>query len=362
MPALFVNMAGSSPDFTIDFSTLTDAQGEYVTPVPGSDNGYIRNRDGKCGAWQKSSSSKQHTPGSSNGSAVGGVGELTVTASVTFGAQLTDPSILQYNITAGPADIFPITVEAYRDRGTIGQLDAGDILFDSRIIQNTTSGVQSIVLPNMYEQVMLVFKTAAGCFDKVMAVANYRAVLTVQFDAFTAQRVENDALIKWTTGSAINIDHYVVERSVDGMSFRTVANVAVLGHADGKSEYQYSDPITENSKYVYYRVRSVDNNNKSHFSETRMVRGNETRASDEIMIQAYPNPAVSNLKIVGPAEWQGKKMTVDIYYATGAIAKHIELQGSLKSETINISGLAKGLYLVKASCNNQTAQLRIIKQ
>ena len=55
MPNLPVDMASPAPDFTINFNSIPDNQVEYVTPTPGSDNGYIRKKDGSCGQWDKQS-------------------------------------------------------------------------------------------------------------------------------------------------------------------------------------------------------------------------------------------------------------------------------------------------------------------
>jgi len=68
MPPLYIDMSGSSPDFTINFSGYGSLPIENTSANAGSDNGYIREADGACASWVKSSSQINHTPKVTNGS------------------------------------------------------------------------------------------------------------------------------------------------------------------------------------------------------------------------------------------------------------------------------------------------------
>src|SRR5688572_1679303 len=54
MPNLPVDMSGSSPDFTINFSSIPDNSIEFIPNSLGTNNGYFRSADGLCGEWLKS--------------------------------------------------------------------------------------------------------------------------------------------------------------------------------------------------------------------------------------------------------------------------------------------------------------------
>src|SRR5258705_12503817 len=110
---------------------------ENVGSSGGNDNGYNRTSDGKCGAWAKSSSSAEHTPGSSNGGAGGLTGSLTTSQFIVCN---TGPgtSRVKYNITgvtgsATEADDFPVEIQLFYDIGTTpGQLDGTDPYISSK--------------------------------------------------------------------------------------------------------------------------------------------------------------------------------------------------------------------------------------
>jgi hypothetical protein len=361
MPSLPVDMIAPSPDFTINFSAIGDNQIEYVTPATGSDNGYTRTSDGKCGTWTKSSSTVSHTPGTTNGTATNIAGQLTITATITYSAQ-TASSRLMYNITAGPAETFPVIVETYRDLGVTSQLDAADILIDSRIINNTTEGAQYVNLANPNEGVMLVAKSVARCYDRVIYVNNF-STLPVKMESFSAMLMNNNrASLKWTTTSEINVSHFILERSIDGVNFTNVAVVFAIGNTTDRTNYSFIDNLSYlQSGIVYYRILSVDIDGKSTFSATRIIRISP-EAGPAISILTYPNPVTNELRVGIPENWQNKKVVYELINTSGTVASRTEMANGSQTEIIRTSTLAPGLYFVRVSCDGQNAQQKIVKQ
>jgi hypothetical protein len=126
LPNLSLTTANSNvcADFTIIWSTLGSM--ENVNSAAGSDNGYNRSADGKCGAWAKSSSSAEHTPGSSNGANTSLSGSITTALEILKCNVSPGLSRVIYSITgvtgdATEADDFPIEVQLWLDLAPAGQ-------------------------------------------------------------------------------------------------------------------------------------------------------------------------------------------------------------------------------------------------
>ncbi len=226
MPPLWVDMSGASTDFFINFNTYSDNQMEYVIANAGNDNGYFRLADGICGVWNKSSTPTQHTPGASNGAAVPGSGLVTVTYSISeLGGDYTK-ALLTYNVTATTLSSFPATIEVYQDLGIIGQLDAADILVDSRIIYTTIEGDKYVILPTRTDPVIIVVKSPSGCFDQVIPVANGLSPLPVHLMSFQGNMNKNNKVtLNWTVADNETVHSFEIERSVNGRDFTTVGVV-----------------------------------------------------------------------------------------------------------------------------------------
>ncbi len=188
------------------------------------------------------------------------------------------------------------------------------------------------------------------------------STLPVKLTAFTAALNKNKVNLKWETASEINTSHFEIERSTDGANFSEAGLVFAYGNATDKANYSFTDDVSSfQQPVVYYRLRSVDADGKSQLSETRIIRiGNA--GENTVSLLTYPNPVTHELRVTVPANWQNKQTVFELYNANGQIAKRKTTSGSNQTETVNVSDLAPGFYIVRVNCEGQTAQQKIIKQ
>jgi len=187
------------------------------------------------------------------------------------------------------------------------------------------------------------------------------STLPVKLTAFNASLAKDKVNLKWETVSEINVSHFQLERSTDGVNFSQAAMVFSYGAADTKANYSYSDNVASfQVPVVYYRLRSVDIDGKSELSETRIIRLSKDQANS-ISLLTYPNPVMNELRITVPNNWQNKQTVFELFNANGQIANRKATTGSNQTETINTSNLAPGFYIVRVTCDGQTAQQKIVK-
>jgi Secretion system C-terminal sorting domain len=188
--------------------------------------------------------------------------------------------------------------------------------------------------------------------------------LPVKLESFTTS-LSNDAkntILRWTTAGETSLSHFVIERSTDGINFTDAGVVFAYGNATNKTNYSFSDNVSNiQNGVVYYRLRSVDNDGGGRYSETRIVRISK-QDNNDITIIAFPNPVINELRVTIPSSWQSKKVTYEIFNVNGQFAKKTENANSNQTETLNVNSLASGFYIVKVTCNGETAQQKIIKQ
>lgn len=187
------------------------------------------------------------------------------------------------------------------------------------------------------------------------------STLPVKLTAFTASLVKENVNLKWETASEINVSHFELERSTDGVNYSQAALVFAYGSATDKASYSYNDNVAAfRQPVVYYRLRSVDIDGKAELSETRIIRINQAEAIS-ISLQTYPNPVTNELRVTVPNNWQNKQTVVELFNANGQVSGRKTTSGSNQTETINTSNLAPGFYIVRVSCDGQVAQQKIIK-
>ncbi len=349
MPNLPVTMLGSCTSFSANFSLLTNNQGEYVTPTPGNDNGYIRTKDGKCGTWNKASSGTNHTPGASNGETTT-TGDLTISTFISCAANVTDVSIFRYNVTGGPAESFMATIEIYRDLGTIGILDAADVLINSRQIANSNAGVQSITLSAQNAKVIMVVKSPAGCLDAVISLNNTCTpyyTLPVKLTAFNGTVQKDKVSLFWSVANNENSTAFEIEKSVNGRDFISAGKTQVK-NLHGYVEYNFIDTLN-NIEKVFYRLKYTDKLNHTEYSNTlSFTIKAETQKS---AIKIFSNPVNDNLSFSFPAK-ANQITNIEIYNLSGTKVYSKKINSLDGNNHVSIpmqSFMQKGTYLLVLS-------------
>jgi len=187
------------------------------------------------------------------------------------------------------------------------------------------------------------------------------STLPVKLTSFTATLNAKKVDLKWSTATEMNVSHFVVERSTDGQNFSDAGIVFANGNTTSNTNYSLSDNISNTlANVIYYRLRSVDIDGKDQVSETRVIR--TTKEGNTISIVSYPNPVSNELRITIPADWQNKKVAYELFNLSGQAVRRTESASSSQTENLNVSSLAPGFYMVKVSCEGQTAQQKIVKQ
>jgi hypothetical protein len=356
-PTLAVPMIGCA-GFNAVFSSLGIVEG--AQPAVGTDNGYIRTRDGLCGSWEKSSSSVNHTPGVTNGSAAGLVGSLTTTEGniLCYQGAGVAQSRIEYSVTgvSGSATVaadFPLTVQFYRDLGTLGELDGSDVPLGNQVVNNIGATVYQFDFPQTYS-LIIVYATKRGCFDKVVSRPNGCVNLPVSFKSFTATRTNrSNVVVRWETATEQNSAGYAVERNVKGgWEFVTyVPTQAPGGNSTNVLSYQIND-LNATKGISQYRIRQIDLDAVEKLSEIRSVRG-EGQTGTTIV---YPNPSSDGkANVVFQGEFAKRDVTVQDM--SGRIIKQWR---NYTNNNIQIDNLTPGFYTIRI-LNTETGEQNVEK-
>ena len=282
MPNLHVDMSASSTDFTINFSGYGSVPVEYCIQDAGSDNGYIREGDGQCGAWVKSSAQVQHTPKMPNGYVGGSDGVIAVESALARGTAATG-STVTYNVVSAPAIAFPVTINIYLDNGIVtGFLDSMDTYVAANIENVVGDGPFTTLFFPYNANVLVVVKSAIGCVDKVIYIPN-APVLDLELLSFNGIKNNQFITLTWTVDENESALKYEIEKSIDGGDFIQIASIIPIQDF-GQRTYHFADPVSNHGRTTY-RIKLTDKNGKFFYS------------SDWSCLNSMTNPAM--LKLLG---------------------------------------------------------------
>lgn len=207
--------------------------------------------------------------------------------------------------------------------------------------------------------------TALDRFHNESTVSNTASitigVLPLQLVDFTVQQ-QDDRLVRlnWQTTAEENTSHFSIERSVDGISYSFVKDIAAANRPGGQ-HYTSTDNIILYNTPVYYRLKMVDRDGRFTYSPVRSVTIG--RAGD--LVKVYP----TLLRNGEPLQVQLLQATPHalpwiIYDAMGH-----EIQGGMLSATgagsrinVPVKALAHGWYIFQLTNGKETQSSRFLVQ
>lgn len=159
------------------------------------------------------------------------------------------------------------------------------------------------------------------------------------------------AIIQWqtTNNDAVN---YTVEKSINGIDFTELNNVASKGSSQ---TYSTKDASPVNG-INFYRIKQTNATGAVSYSSIAKVLFSETNTK-EIML--YPNPAKDFVNIHLAAT--GKTILINVFDGTGRSVKFFNLPAN-ENMQLNVSSLTAGTYMLQLSDGEKTVTCKLIKQ
>ncbi|HTE25130.1 PQQ-dependent sugar dehydrogenase [Flavitalea sp.] len=178
-------------------------------------------------------------------------------------------------------------------------------------------------------------------------IANSTALLPLGLIKFNGNLVNGVTQLKWITQEEENTVNYIVQRSLNGLDFDSIATVKAQG-GSFKHNYQATDPAVTSmpGSKVFYRLKVNDVNGGYSYSDIVSIGLNNKKGT----VTARPNP-VYNLATIDINAIAAESVKLDLTDNTGKVIKQIRATVSKGNNSINInmSMLQAGMYYLKVS-------------
>jgi hypothetical protein len=200
--------------------------------------------------------------------------------------------------------------------GIAGQLDLTDLLLDTRTITSSSAGSQGSYIVFM------------GCCcnncqldrlpivnNRIIAVANYWSVLPVNLVSLQGNINKNNKVtLQWRVENNETTDQFEVQRSNDGIEFKTIG-IVFASEKNGVEDYMFYETINSSDK-VMYRLKMIGKGNDVRYSkilafQTKLTTGNTT-------IKIIGNPVTDKLTFNYTA-YASQIIDVKIYDMSGRV-------------------------------------------
>ena len=181
--------------------------------------------------------------------------------------------------------------------------------------------------------------------------------LPVNLAAFWATSVNEGIKLNWRTSSETSNDYFVIERSINAISFEVISNQIIGQHNSNVSlDYNFTD-IKPYGKVNYYRLKQVDTDGSVHYS--RIIAA--SFSDDLAFVSVYPNPVTDFVQVNLKNPEPKTAVQINILNQAGITVLSRSTSADHITEPISLRNLTTGTYFVKVIINGQGTVFRVLK-
>lgn len=186
---------------------------------------------------------------------------------------------------------------------------------------------------------------ASKVTNRFIMVFKPLTALPVTFTSISANPNRyNDIDVVWNVEAEINMEHYELERSVDGRTFNFLARYNPIGSGSGRATYYHTDIKPGNGEW-YYRVKGVSTNGLVQYSPIARA----TLTTMEAGISVYPVPVENKTIMVRFSGAERSRYQVEVYNSAGAVVHRSTINNNASNQVIPIylNNVPRGIYILR---------------
>jgi hypothetical protein len=166
---------------------------------------------------------------------------------------------------------------------------------------------------------------------------------------------QTDIQLTWATASEVNNMGFEVQRSAENQQhFHKIAWVDAPQDNKDNETYEWIDrEVIANTTY-YYRLKQVDENGKADFSKIVTARLLNSTEDWDVLLSPNPTQDKINVQVLG---LENPSLIFELYEMDGRL-----LETYTSVETINLSVLPAGIYVLKIWNGDRQLVKRLVKE
>lgn len=176
-------------------------------------------------------------------------------------------------------------------------------------------------------------------------------VLPVELLFFKSKKESSRISLSWATASELNFDYFDIEKSTDGVTFKSIGTVKGNGTTSERHDYKLDDEKPMIGKN-YYRLKSVDFDGYTEYFDVVMVDFDGLKN-----FSIYPNPADGVAFKAETNFTPAQNAFVTIFTASGKEVGRYQVMGDLSDLTMPVK-LESGWYYARFISSEFTAVCR----
>lgn len=219
-------------------------------------------------------------------------------------------------------------------------------------IRISNLGVPADSYIDIYE--VIVYSAPLSTTDRAQVqsylAGKYSISLPLSLISFTGQKQNQNVLLQWQTENEVNTSKFEVERSTDGRAFEKIG-IVTAANINGRNIYSFTDNEAWSSEYRLYKLKTIDIDGKFKYSNIIKLSNKKVNR-----LALFPNPAKDVITISSVSG----KGEIKLFNIEGKELMKLFVTG--QSQILDISLLAKGIYIIEVSDKNSMQHSSFVKQ
>jgi len=198
-----------------------------------------------------------------------------------------------------------------------------------------------------------VFYTLSLIFVSVCSNAEVTYALPL-----TGAELQIGNMLEWSTALELNNERFIVQRSLDGISYEDIGRVDAAGLSSKETPYHFMD-IGINDQKAYYRLKQIDDDGTASYSQTALIN---KKMENKFMVMSMSSPeTVKQFEIAIDFSVAGV-IEYELCSLNGEKIKEVEQSVSpgLNSLFFDLENEHEGIYkiLIKMGSEEETLVIR----
>lgn len=193
----------------------------------------------------------------------------------------------------------------------------------------------------------------AGSFFTLATVNFLLTPLPIELLNFLGETTGSTNQLTWTTATELNNDHFVLERSADGIAFEAIGNLPGAGTTQQVTHYAFEDDRPHQG-LNYYRLLQVDLDGTSTYSYVLSLTNRLEEDKDCIVRTLDPEG------LYALACTLGEYATMELFSSAGQPLKLIRFNSD-GTQDVDLRSLASGLYIVRITDGDRVKSYKLLR-
>lgn len=177
--------------------------------------------------------------------------------------------------------------------------------------------------------------------------------LAVDLTSFTGRAYTRYNQLKWSTAFEKNHTGFFVERSYDGVHFKTIEYIKGMGDRHTTTYYEFKDYDLFNT-IQYYRIKDLDSNGEATYSKVISLDNKNGKRS---FLESNLVQRGDDIEFLSTLD---KNATFELYNLAGALLKRKEVDNFSVQNAFSSSNLNAGAYILSMRIEERSYIERLV--